>query len=187
MYIIGRGRYAREVYPDGLAAAGAATAALRNRNIAGARALTPYTPSTGGDFIAAVLFTPKVSGVLQISAEIAVQNGGVADVYTMSSVIVNGTGLSVSGGEATIDGWHIGTSPFPTIGGVLGAIALSVGDILTLVGGQNATASAFGISPQTSPLPLGVPVLVGTILAESVAGHSLAQIAIVNLTVLELP
>jgi hypothetical protein len=180
-------RFGGETYGSGQVGAGAAAAAaLRNRNIAAATNLVaPYTPS--GLVIAAIAFTPRVSGVLQISAILVIVNGVNAEQYTLAMTISPGTGLTVTGGAATSDGWVMGSTVPPVIGGVTGATQLALQDIGPSIGnGIFSTLSVFGISPAPA-LPLGVPAVVQVLLGQAGGGHALAQLAFVNLTVLELP
>lgn len=185
MHVIGFGRRAREAYPPTGGSAGAATAAMRNRNVAGATSLSaPFTPSSSSP-IAAILFTPRVSGVLQVSASIAMTNGATGDTYEMVAVVLPGTGLSASGGEVTSDGWVMGSNTPPVVGGTPGAPVLAVADITSLTSGQDGALNVFGIS--TPPLPLGVPVIILVELIEVGGGHALNTITIANLSVMELP
>lgn len=182
--IIGRGRYAGEVYPEGTAgAAGAATAALRNRNVAIPGALTaPFTPNNS--IIAAALFTPRVSGIVQVSASVVVQNDVVGETYAFVLAVTPGTGLTVTGGEATVDGWVVGSNTSPVVGGVTGTPVLGIEDFAVLISGEARQLVAFGIS---DPLPVGVPAVISVTLGQVGGGHALAQIAILNLSVMELP
>lgn len=178
------GRRSQNVYPDGLAAAAAAAIALRNRNVAGSNTLvTPFTPSNS--LIAACLFTPKVSGVIQVSGALLLQNGAVADTYTSIMEVIPGTGLSVSGGAVTDNGWVIGSTVPPVVGGVTGVPVLAIESLTALAGNAPGSLSAFGIG--SSPQPLGVPVVITFLLAQVGGGHSLAQLDFTNLSVLELP
>jgi acetyl-CoA carboxylase alpha subunit len=56
-----------------------------------------------------------------------------------------------------------------------------------LLSGASAALSVFGISDNVSPLPLGVPVMIVVILGEVGSGHAIAQLAVTNLSVMELP
>jgi hypothetical protein len=186
MRIIGRGRYAGETYPDGLPSAGAAAAALRNRNVAAPTALSaPFTPPGGGSIIAAVLFTPRVSGVLQVSTNVLLENGSDADTYATVTLIIPGTNLTVTGGEATSDGWVMGTTTPPVIGGTPASPIFTLESLDAIAGNAFGSLLAFGIS--TPALPLGVPVAIVLELAETGSGHALAQVDIGNLSVMELP
>jgi hypothetical protein len=183
MHIIGRGRYRGETYPS---PPNAATVALRNRNVAGVVALVaPFTPSASGGIIAAILFTPKVSGVVQVSATLAMTNGATPDDYTTIAYVVPGTGLSVTGGASTINGWVVGSTVPPLIGGVTGAPMIIGSAIAAIAGGASGTLLTFGISQPL--LPVGVPVVIFILLAEVGGGHALADLGFINLSVLELP
>jgi hypothetical protein len=181
MHIIGRGRYAREAYPS---PPNAATGALRNRNVAGSVALVaPFTPS--GGIIAAILFTPKISGVVQVSATIGMTNGVTPDIYTTIAYVVPGTGLSVTGGASTINGWVVGSTVPPLIGGVTGVPVPISSAVAAIAGGASGTLLPFGISQPL--LPVGVPVVIFMDLSETGGGNALADLGFVNLSVLELP
>lgn len=186
MKTFGWGRYKTGVYPSGsAAAAGAAVAALRNRNIAAPTTLAaPFTPS-GGSLIAAILFTPRVSGVLQVSGNFLIQNGANGDTYAVAMEVDPGTGLTVTGGSDTSDGWVMGSTVPPVVGGAVGSPILAIEDLVTLATSQSGTLTVFGIS--TPPQPIGVPLVVTVILGETGGSHALDQIAITNLSVMELP
>ena len=181
MHIIGRGRYRGETYPS---PPNAATGALRNRNVAGIVALvTPFTPS--GGIIAAILFTPKVSGAIQVSATIGMTNGATPDIYTTIAYVVPGTGLSVTGGASTINGWVVGSTVPPLIGGVTGVPVPISSASSAIAGGEIGTLLPFGISEP--PLQVGVPVVIFMDLSETGGGNALADLGFINLSVLELP
>ena len=180
MFVIGRGNRGRETYPS---PPNAATGALRNRNIAGDVVLTvPFTPSNS--VVAAILFTPKVSGVIQVSASLGLLNGATPDIYAADTFIVPGTGLSVTGGEVTVNGWVVGSNTPPVLGGVLGSNALTLVSVASVAGGALGALLTFGMS---QPLPIGVPVIVAVVMGETGGGHALAALAATNLSVLELP
>lgn len=177
------GRRSSEIYPETAPGGGAATAALRNRNVADETVLTaPFTPTNS--LIAAILFTPKVSGVVQISSNLLLQNGTGADTYALAMEILPGTGLSISGGEATSNGWVMGSATPPVVGGTTGAPVLGIETLTALAGNASGSLAPFGLS---QPLPIGVPVVIIAILAEVAGGNALAQLAIANLSVMELP
>jgi hypothetical protein len=181
--ILGRGRNVFGTYPEGSAAAGAAVAALRNRNIADTTILTvPFTPANS--LIAAILFTPKVSGVLQLSSNLLLQNGAGADTYALAMEIIPGTGLSVSGGETTSNGWVIGSGTPPVIGGTIGSPVIGVEALTALAGNADGSLTPSGFS---QPLPIGVPVVIAVVLTEVAGGNALVQLAFTNLSVMELP
>lgn len=182
--IIGRGRYKTGVYPSGsTVAAGAAVAALRNRNVALIGSLTaPFTPSNS--IIAAILFTPVVSGVVQVSANVLAQNGGTGDTYVLGLGAGPGTGLTVTGGEITVNGWVAGTNTPPVVGGTPGTPVLAVQAYTPLLASASGSFDVFGIS---DPLPIGVPSVVLLSMTQVGGGHSLAQLAIADVTVMELP
>lgn len=187
MYIIGHSRYTREAYPPNIAALGAATAAMRNRNIFPATGLSqPFTPSTSASPIAAIVFTPRVSGVLQVAASIVMQNGANPETYEMGLLVFPGTGISVTGGEVTINGWVAGSNTPPIVAIVPGAPILTIADLVPLTPDVQGALAAFGIT--TPPQPLGVPLLVVVELGEVTGpANPLAQIAIANLSIMELP
>ncbi len=159
--------------------------ALRNRNIAGNNVLNSYTPPSTPTPLAAVLFTPRISGVIQISATLAVSNGSDSDTFELGAEIFSGTNLTVTGGAVTDDGWVMGTTVPPVIGGSGVTIAQVVG-AASVVAGADAqiTFLVFGIS---KPLPVGVPVAVEIPFFELGGTHSITAIEVVGLSVLELP
>lgn len=177
-------RRSSEIYPEGAPGGSAATAALRNRNVALIGSLTaPFTPNNS--LIAAVLFTPRVSGVVQVSANVLLQNGGTGDTYLIVLGAQPGTGLTLTGGEITVDDWVAGTNTPPVLGSTsLGTPVLAVQDYVPLLASAVGALSAFGIS---DPLPLGIPSLVVLSLTEVGGAHALAQVNIPNLSVMELP
>lgn len=185
MHIIGFGRRAREAYPPNLAATGAATAALRNRNVAAPTTLaSPFTPG-GSSLIAAVVFTPRVSGILQLSATLALQNGVDPDTYGMVMETAEYTGLTVTGGSATSDGWVMGTTVPPVIGGVFVTSSPINQDERAVGANALSDLTAFGITAAPA-LPLGVPVAI-VVLISGPGAHALAQVGFANLAVMELP
>jgi len=185
--IIGFGRRAREAYPATGGAAAATTSALQNRNVALPGALAvPFTPANG--VLAAILFTPRVSGVIQVAASVLAENGTDAETYLMGVEVLPGTGLSVTDGDMTIDGWVVGTTSAPVVGGTPGSPVMVLEDISApLLSGASGGLSVFGISDNVSRLPLGVPVVIVVVLGEAGSGHALAQLAVTNLSVMELP
>ena len=185
MHLIGRGRYRTEAYP--VAGASSAVSALQNRNISGPHSLTvPYTPATTtpATQFAAVLFTPRVSGVIQVSVGLAVVNGATADTYAVLVSTLSGTGLTVTGGETTDDGWVMGTNTPPVIGGVSAPDQLlgEIFEAVAITGSQSFVS--FGIS---KPFPVGVPIVVQAGMAEAGAAHDLTGFLITGLSVVELP
>lgn len=187
-FVIGRGRYARATYPEN--SGGGAVGALRNRNVAASpQVLTaPFTPGLIGSpsLIAAIIFTPRVSGVIQVGASLDIQNGATADTYGMSAIIFNGTGLTVSGGENSSNDWFSGSNTPPVVGGagiVQGPI-IGVAIEALAINGQGSLA----VSGISQPLPVGVPVAIEVFLTEVGGGNPLAgPIAFFSLSVLELP
>lgn len=174
-------RFGSETYPS--ASGGAAISALTNRNVAGLNALTaPFTPNNS--LVGAILFTPRVSGVIQVASSMLIQNGGTADTYAMALEILPGTGLSVSGGEVTENGWVMGTVTPPVIGGVTGSPVLALESLTALAGSASGSLSAYGISP---PLPVGDPVVAVILMTQIGGGHSLSQVVFSNISILELP
>lgn len=183
--LMGWGRYRTEAYPSSGTAGDATAAALRNRNVAAPTELAvPFTPNDS--LIAAIAFTPLVSGVLQISGNVGLVNGVDAEQYVLAMTVKPGTGITVTGGAATSDGWVMGSTVPPVIGGTPGSLILALEDITPSLGnGGSGVFSAFGITP--SALPLGVPCVVSVILTQVGGGHALASLAIFNLTAMELP
>lgn len=144
----------------------------------------PFTPSNS--LVAAALFTPRVSGILQVSGTLLVQNGGNADNYAMIMSVNSGTGLSVSGGESTSDGWVMGSATPPVVGGSTTGVVTFEG-FTSLAASAFGDLSVFGVMPPDLAQPIGVPLLIGMLLTEVGSGHALATLAVGNLVVMELP
>lgn len=186
MFLIGKGRTARETYPS--APGGSAVNALRNRNVSAPESLTvPFTPATSPSvsIIAALLYTPRVSGVILATALLDITNGATGDTYGLSLAVFSGTGLSVTGGAVTSNGWVLGSTVPPVVGGAGVALEGLLGSSTDTLGAnaQGTLAVAAAIS---QPLPVGVPVVIEAII-DSLAGHPLAAIAFTSLSILELP
>ena len=189
-HLIGRGRYARETYPT--SGQNAATVALRNRNVSAPAVMTAFTPATAPStsLIAALLYTPKVSGVVQVSAIFNLANGAAPETYAMLVAVATGTNLSVSGGESSSNGWFVG-SPAPGTPIVVGG----AGIILSQVLGEDLTALAatgdgtldVTAAISSSPLAVGVPVVIEVLLSEVGGGNALNSIAFTSLSIIELP
>lgn len=184
--LIGHGRYKTSGYPGTGGAAGAATAAFRNRNVAQTTVLTvPFVPETVGSLIAGVLFTPRVSGIIQVAATVLLKNGAVADTYALVAFVLPGLSLTMTGGEVTSDGWVMGSNTPPVLGGTPGTSALNIEDLTTLGTDENGSLSVFGIS---APLSTDdAPVAVVIELAQVGGTHQVALLGIANLSVMELP
>lgn len=176
-----------ETYPP--TAASGASASLLNRNVSGPHSLTaPYTPpqSTPTDPFAAILFTPRVSGVIQVAVALSVVNGSDADVYGVLVNILNGTGLSVTGGEFTDDGWVLGTTAGtpPVIGGTTAPGQL-LGEVFeSIAAGEAQSFLSFSIS---KPELVGTPIIIQASMAETGTGHAIAGFLVTGLSVVELP
>jgi hypothetical protein len=187
MHIIGRGRYAREAYPE-VGQSSAAVGALRNRNVAGPTTLVGFTPQTNPSFdiVAALLYTPKVSGVVMATALLDLSNGASADTYAIGVAIATGTNLTVTGGAGTSDGWVIGSTVPPIVGGTGVALSQLLGTSTQFLAAtdQGDLAVAAAIS---QPLQIGVPVVIEVMLSELGGGHALANLAFTSLSALELP
>lgn len=186
MFIIGRGRYAREAYPSPPSAG----SALRNRNVAAVpRTMSgPFTPAGGPGFsvIAAILFTPKTSGVIDVTALLNVINGASPDTYGMAVEIVTGTSLSVSGGESASDGWVVGSNTPPVVGGVGLATAQFLG-ISSKTTAANAQTDLNVAAAVSQPVSVGVPVVVQVVLSEVGGGNPIAELVFSSMSILELP
>jgi hypothetical protein len=185
-HIIGRGRRAGETYPS---PPNAALGASRNRNVAVPTSLTSFTPATtpSVSLIAALLYTPRVSGVIQATALLDLINGAAPETYAMAIAVATGTNLSVTGGESTSDGWVIGSTTPPVIGGtgvaILGELGTSV-VALAAAGSQGDLAVAAAIFSQS--LQIGVPVVIEVLITELGGGNALAGIAFTSLSAIEL-
>lgn len=189
-HIIGRGRTARETYPVG-ASVDAAASALRNRNVLAVPQLlvTPFSPAIGGSLIAAILFTPQVSGVVEVTAALALTNGGAAETYELQVAVETGTGLVVAGGAGSPpsgNGWIVGSTAPPTVTGATGPTPSQIlgEDLRALAVG--AAGSLIVASAISQPVPVGVPVVIEIVLSAA-ANHSLAAISVASLSILELP
>lgn len=187
MYIIGRGRYAREGYPES-GQGGSATVAARNRSVSQLTTVSEtFTPGTApsGSLVAAILFTPKVSGNVQVATNLTLSNGAASDTYQSTAIAIIGTGLSVSGGSDTSNGWVMGLNTPPVVGGTpTSGLELGVASEAVAAGEQGAL-STFGMTP--TPLAVGVPVVIEVIVAETGGGHDLAEIIFVQLSIVEQP
>lgn len=184
--ILGRGRYVYGTYPS---PPNASAIALQNRNVAEVTSLgSPFIPATSPNsvLIAAILFTPRVSGVVQVTALLTLANGAAPETYAMAVQIATGTGLSVTGGEVTSNGWVIGSLVPPVIGGAGIAIVQGLGSVAQAVAasGSGDLAIASAIS---QPLPVGVPFIIEVVLTELGGGNSIDQLAFTSLSVIELP
>lgn len=186
MFLIGKGRYARETYPE--PRGGSASAAASNRNVSVPTTVTEtFEPATGpsGSIVAATLYTPKVSGNIQVSTNLLLTNGATLDTYQSTAVVFSGTDLSVSGGSETSDGWVMGLNTPPVVGGALtSGVELGVA-AEAIDSGQQGVLSTFGMTP--SPLPLGVPVVIEVVMAEVGGGNDLSGVVFVQLSVVEQP
>lgn len=183
-----KGRRSTETYPQ--AGGGAAISALRNRSAAqvGQPALpVPFTPATDPalSLIGARLVTPVASGVFMLLAEIILENGATQDSYDASAFFGTGSGLSVSGGNTTMNGWTFGTTTSPTVGGspVLQAAPIA-SSVQTLPGTDYTTLTLAGTN--LVALPIGVPSVIELLLTEVGGGNSLSEIGI-SVSLLELP
>jgi len=188
MFIIGRGRYARESYPE-VGQGGAAVGALRNRNVANALSFPAFTPATSpsASLVAALLYTPKVSGVIEATALLGLTNGASPETYAMIVAIATGTGLSVTGGSTASNGWLVGSTVPILIGGTGVALAQVIGEsqVALAASGLGSLNVAAAIS---QPLPVGVPVVIEVLLTEVGGGHALSGSSVFSsLSALELP
>ena len=185
MHIIGRGRYAREVYPESKLGAGA----LFNRNVTAMVQLGGVTPPTnpvGAPPLAALLFTPKVSGLIQVAMSINILNGANPESYGLGVRVLTGTGLSVTGGSVTDDGWVMGVPPSaPVIGGLPVPTQLLGEFNVNLLANQSGSLATFGVSP--TPLPIGQPCVISGTLVEVAGGNPLASVTVIQLSAVEVP
>jgi hypothetical protein len=155
-----------------------------NRNVAGLHTLNaPFTPSSS--LIAAIAFTPRVSGIVQVSGNLILTNGGNAETYIGALGAETYTGLTVTGGEVTDDDWVMGTTTPPVLGGVIGASMLALESVAKLGVSESGSMTFFGITPLA--LPIGTPSLIALLLSQTGGGHALAGVGVANLSVVELP
>jgi phosphoribosylcarboxyaminoimidazole (NCAIR) mutase len=106
----------------------------------------------------------------------------------MGMELVPYTNPTVTGGDTTVDGWVMGTTSLPVVGGTPGSTTLALEAFTpSLIAGAPGSMQVFGISDQVTPLPIGVPVVIAVLLGEIGGGHALAQLAVANLSVMELP
>ena len=187
MHLIGRGRYAREVYPS---PPNAASVAAKNRNVAAPPIflVSPFTPVVGpaGSLLAAILFTPKVSGVIQVTAELLVTDGATGETFTAAAKIIAGTNLTLTGGATTNNGWTLGSTVPPVVGGtgLTTAQVLGLGEKVFAANEISSLAIAAAVS---QPLPLGVPVAVEISLASLSGLNPVSGIGVTSLSIMELP
>ena len=180
MHIIGRGRTARETYATRAQTQGAQNLTIGAPPIVAFNA--PFVPGSPSIF-AAKLYTPKSSGLIQVSGSVGLVNDVNAETFAFGIIANFGTGLSVSGGSVTQNGWVFGTSTPPVIGGVQ-----SGAQIITAAGGSVAASgqlvSAFiGIS--NPALPVGVPVVLA-VEWNSVWGHGVTGVSMLSISAQEL-
>ena len=186
-YLIGRGRTARETYPE--AQRNASDGALLNRNVAIPTVLdAPFTPATGPSvsIIAAIVFTPKVSGVIQVTALLDLGNGETDETYSMQVAVMTGTNLTVTGGESTSNGWVMGSTTPPIVGGTGVTTSQLLGSSvreLSSTGDGDLNVAAAVSQPVGS---VGVPIVIQIQLL-SVDGDDLDSLSFTSLSVLELP
>ena len=185
-HLIGRGRYGRETYPE--PGGGSAVAAAGNRNVSVLTTIAEtFAPGTApdGSLVAAILYTPKVSGNIQVATNLSLSNGATLDTYQSTAVAIVGTGLSVSGGSETSDGWVMGLNTPPIVGGTPSSgVELGVASE-AIASGQQGALSTFGMTP--TPLALGVPVVIEVFMAETGGGHDLDSVIFIQLSVVEQP
>jgi hypothetical protein len=136
------------------------------------------TPSSGAGTpnpVAAIVVTPKKTGLFLVLANIIVQNGATADTFLAAVLTGVGTGLTVTGGSTFAGGWTLGTSvpvvvtPTPTLQFPGGAAEL------TIPANGIGTLSMSGVNPV--PLALGVPAVIEVDLL-SVTGVAVAGISV---------
>ena len=189
MHIIGRGRYARAVYP--VASGGRASVAAANRNVSDPHSdAQVFTPATAPavSLVAAVLFVPKVSGILRVSTSLAISNGAVADTFQTTAIIAEGTNLSVSGGAVSSNGWVMGGATPPVFGGtVTGAVPLGAGAAAIAANPGQGVLVTYGTNPNGMALPLFVPVVVELFMAELGGGNAIDSLNFLQLSVVEEP
>lgn len=183
MFVIGRGRYARESYPERVPGLGA----FQDRALAPVQNLGGFTPATNpsASLIAATLVTPKASGIFMVLGSSDLINGAGADIYGLVVHAFTGPGLTVSGGSVTVDGWTMGTTVPPVIGGTptpqLSPMSLATQSI-GAAGAANLAIAGFN----TVPLPLGVPSVIEVLLGEIGGGNALATVGL-QIGIIELP
>ncbi len=188
--ILGRGRYIYGTYPS---PSNSSASALQNRNVAIPTVMTaPFTPAVPpGSILAAILYTPRVSGVVQVTAMLDLINGATPEAYALVAEIVTGTGLTVTGGEtgtptfSPSNGWVIGSSPNPpVVGGVVTDTNILGAATITLAANENGSLTVSAIS---QPLPVGVPVVIKFVLEDTGGVADLTTLEFTSLSILELP
>lgn len=183
MHLIGRGRYARSVYP-----VVPRIAALANRAVAVNTPLdlTGFTPATSplATNIAARLFTPRSSGIFQVLATLGALNGAGAETYSLAALLVQGTTLGIGGGQVTSNGWRMGADTPVTITGVVSSTLLIAQSISAV--GANASQT-LNIAALTSPQAVGTPIAILLAIGEAGGGNALAGAFIDALAAYELP
>lgn len=183
MNIIGKGRYARAVYP-----VTPRIAALANRAVAVNTPLdlTGFTPETSplATNIAARIFTPRSSGIFQVLATMGLLNGAGAETYSLAALLVQGTNLSIGGGQVTSEGWRMGADTPVTIGGVVSSTLLIAQSISAVAANGSQTLN---IAALTSPQAVGTPIVIMLAIGELGGGNALAGAFIDALGAYELP
>jgi len=146
-----------------------------------------FTPVTypNYDIVAAILYTPKVSGVVQVNALLDLQNGATPETYGLVATVYDGPGLTVTGGASTSNGWVIGSTVPPIIGGTPNVNQILGGAQVALGANALGNLSITGVISQ--PLPVGVPVVIEILLNQIGGGHPLAAELFTSLSILELP
>jgi hypothetical protein len=121
-----------------------------------------------------------------VTALLELINGATPETYGLEILIVSGTGLTVTGGEVTSNGWVIGSNTPPVVGGVISGTQLIGAATSTLATNEQGTLSVSGAISQPL-LPIGAPVVIKVVLLDIGGVAVLNALAFTSLSVLELP
>jgi hypothetical protein len=148
MHLIGRGRYAREVYPEGrLVAAGAALARAFTPNVE-ASFMVGVANTPTGVLVLAVDVTPLKTGVLAIAGSFGIQTSApdlpslVLEYVAPLTAIAGGT--LVSGATGVVVAHPTSTTPVDTTGSTAIAVPGQTFPVL----GENVAALTFAATVQ---------------------------------------
>ena len=180
--IIGRGRYARATYPV------ASFAAVRHL-ISITNLPAPFTPAAAPAFtlVGACLVTPIKSGLFFFSATGQVTNGAAAGTYTLAAIASIGASLSVSGGSVSRDGWTLGTTTPPIVGGSgIVPIASLAEATEAIAANGNGAIVCTGTNDSASALPLNVPSVVMLSILQPGGGVSAINFFDLQASIIEL-
>jgi hypothetical protein len=165
MFLIGKGKAARETYPQSGGIANSALVALLNRYLVGSTTTTPdafTTASPTAHYVAAVNVVRKASGLFVVMAELPAT---LAAPDTMAFAAFLFSGATASGGTAS-GAWLVGT------GSPIVPSAISPDQIMApweeTCGAGNLTKTPIMVGINPMPAPAGASVIV--IAANTIGG-----------------